>query len=230
MKVPRKKVSVRKKSNAVNKIKKDVKALKAALGQQIGVHDTERDLSTLSTTLSDYNPSLIGSLFALGQGDADDNREGNKIRALNFDMKGALSTTHIGDQYVRIIAVQWGDAPGTSGDILKYDTATLGVDGMAVINSPYERQPAQPYKLLYDRVFKLSKVNDSVAAPATKRFRINVKLGKGKNKDGVEMTYAGTAVSNPILNGIRIFMAYGQVGTTSGAPQFQLKTRERFVK
>jgi len=112
MKVPRKKVSARKKSSAVNKIKKDVKALKAALGQQIGVHDTERDLSTLSTSLLDYNPSVIGSLFALGQGDADDNREGNKIRALNFDMKGALSTTHIGDQYVRIIAVQWGDAPG----------------------------------------------------------------------------------------------------------------------
>ena len=39
MKVPRKKVSARKKSSAVNKIKKDVKALKAALGQQIGVHD-----------------------------------------------------------------------------------------------------------------------------------------------------------------------------------------------
>ena len=112
MKVPRKKVSARKKSSAVNKIKKDVKALKAALGQQIGVHDTERDLSTLSTSLLDYNPSVIGSLFALGQGDADDNREGNKIRALNFDMKGALSTTHIGDQFVRIIAVQWGDAPG----------------------------------------------------------------------------------------------------------------------
>lgn len=218
------------KQKAVTKLKKDVKALKAAMGQQIGVHDTERDVSALTTTLADYNPSTQGSLFALAQGDSDENREGNKIRALNFDIRGALSTTHVGDQYVRIIAVQWGDAPGVAGDILKYTFSTLGVDGMAVINSPYARDPSQPYKLLYDQVFKLSKTNDNGAAPHTKRFRINVKLGKGRNKDGVEMTYAGTVQSNPILNGIRIFMCYGQVGTTSPAPTFQLKTRERFVK
>lgn len=215
---------------AVSKLKKDVKLLKKAMGQNVGVQDVERDSTTLSLTLSDYNPSTLGSLFALGQGDADDQREGNKIRALNFDIRGALSTAHIGDQFVRIIVVQWSEAPGVAGDILKYTFATLGADGMAVINSPYARDPTQPYKILYDKVHKLRKDHDSVAAPCTKQFRINCKLGKGKQKDGVEMTYGGTAVSNPINSGIRIFMAYGQFGSTSGVPSFQWKIRERFVK
>lgn len=212
------------------KLKNDVAKLKAAMGQSIGVRDGERDNGALTTTLSEYNASTAGSLFALSVGDGDENREGNKIRALNFDIKGALSTTHIGDQFVRIIAVQWADAPGVAGDILKYTFVTLGTDGMAVVNSPYARDPTVPYKVLYDKVIKLSKNNDTASAPASKRFRINVKLGKGKNKTGSEMTYGGTTTLNPILNGIRIFMAYGQVGTTTGAPTFQWKFRERFVK
>ena len=129
-------------NQAVRKVKKDVRMLKKALGQNVGIRDTERDQTNLSLSLGDYAiASVGGSFFKLAEGDDDENREGKKIRALNFDMRGALHSTSYDDCYVRIIIVSWADAPGTAGDILKYTTATLGTDGMAVINSPYERNP-----------------------------------------------------------------------------------------
>ena len=214
-------------NRAAAKLKKDVKMLKKAMGQQVGIRDTERDLTNLSLTLGDYAiASVGGSFFKLVEGDDDENREGKKIRALNFDMRGALHSSSYDDVYIRIIIVSWSDAPGTTGDILKYDTATLGVDGMAVINSPYERNPNVPYKLIYDKVHKLHKDTTGTQV-VSKKFRIFEKLGK----DGLEMNYFGSSAADPNCNGLRLYMAYGKGGTsTTPVPQFELKTRERFIK
>lgn len=212
-----------------HKLKQDVKMLKKAMGQQVGIRDTERDLTTLSLTLGDYAIATFGgSFFKLAEGDDDDNREGKKIRAMNFDIRGALSTPHYGDQFVRIIIVSWADAPGSPGDILKYTTSVLGADGMAVMNSPYERNPTVPYKLIYDKVHKLSKNHTgNAAATSVKQFRIFKKLG---GKDGIEMSYTTASAEDPNLNGLRLYLAYGQADTNVMEPKFQLKTRERFIK
>lgn len=150
----------RRKTNFNARVKKAITSYAEKKWQDfsLNVANTGTDPAVTSTA-SLYNTAILQSIVA-GTGIVK-NRIGNKIKLRSIDLRvksylGALSDSN---NVVRIIVLQWRDAPATLlyASQIVYDWATTTPS----VNSGYNPTEAGKFRILYDKRITLSSAGTS---------------------------------------------------------------------
>jgi len=208
----------------ISKLAKKVKSLTKMSGEQIAVIDRNWT-STLTANMIEVFDTTSKRLFNCATGDDDDSREGKSIKQLNCSVRGSMDTTAQADTYIRFMVLRWREVPGDIASVLQYPTGSVTYGNpQRVVMSPYTRDPLQKYTVLVDKVFKITKYQDTSAYTATRLLKEFIKLKM------VESNYTNTTAEDPDTNQVRIYACYGKTSTQHSAPKLSFFTRERFVK
>lgn len=208
----------------ISKLAKKVKSLTKMSGEQIAVIDRNWT-SNLTANMIEVFDTSSNRLFNCAVGDDDDNREGKSIKQLNCSVRGSFDTLAQADTYIRFMVLRWRETPGDIASVLQYPTGSVTYGNpQRVIMSPYTRDPLQKYTVLVDKVFKITKYQDTSAYTATKLLKEFMKLKM------VESNYTNLTAEDPDTNQVRIYAAYGKTSASHGAPKMSFFSRERFVK
>ncbi len=137
----------------------------------LNVEFKNHDVTAVGTTIN-LSPIII-QLTNIAQGDTGETRDGSQVKLsaflLKFDICGNVNSTNT---LVRVMLVwdkQTNQAIYGSGDLLEDTTDVL------IIQSPYNLDNKWRFKVLYDKVFRLSSASNN-AISIKKYFKMSRKI------------------------------------------------------
>lgn len=156
-----------------------------------------QELKFFVTPTNAFQISSTGVTFPLTlvtQGDTDQTRDGDRLYAKKMYVRGYIEisdTTNI----VRLVFYQWKpNSTATLGDIF-----LPGPTGAIDVDSHYNHDTRQQFKILWDRTFVLEGNQSAATAPVTSASirRFQMVLSRGMNRQ-LQFNGGGTAATNHI--------------------------------
>jgi len=229
-------------------------ALKKMISEEIRVVDAGLLQVGMSRTLTRIDTpaaggiGYTGALYSLAASteSADPlSRNGDSIRALNFDLRICVTFNAAHQQIVRLMVVQFDDSQGVAPASLLEDVGNAGFPNeqpLGLIQSYYKRNPTSgKFRIIADLTMKSDNnpLPFSAAGPAVtmapgtvnKFTRVFHKFKESHSR----MEYPSNTLGQPVTNPVFIFAGYAQATDANGnqlqdrAPLISWKVRQRFM-
>ncbi len=197
-----------------NKVVRQVFKNKAVLSRMKGSIERKQRVTVVTTNQPADTTSKIIYLTLVNQGDAEETRDGNKIRLKSLFIRGFIHNDNSGtpeDGLVRIIV--WRE--NAHNAVATNPTLVNNVLETLTINSPQSWSRKNINKVMFDNTFVLDTSQHTIIPFKIRLSGLNTSLFYEGSTSAV-----ADAIKNPFFIGV-----FGTVAAGTNAPQFDITCR-----
>jgi len=202
---------IRIKTEPLKKVSKNVKSyVKRALNKAIETKVEER---VSDDEQFNFGADIIRCLTAIGEGDSQNQRSGNKVDVIRIKGRVQVRITPNSNTVspfpVRMVVVQDKSNTGTLptvADVFPNMTSAKTATAMQGMDTEVKSELKERFRILYDKTQFMSNINVTEYAPSIKMFYLNKKLK-------TRVYFNGTADTDESKNAIVAFVIAGTDST-----------------